>query len=342
MNKREMVISAIEGGMPGKVPVAPFLGGYVFQNSGHPWRELLENSSLFVAAEINCFRDLDCDAVWGPSLDEVSPAVGAGFSLRDDGPPSVNKPAIEMKSDLECVIRTGRNLENSKWVDYKVEVCRKLRQEVGTDVPIVIHGNNAFRLAGNLVGLQTLYLLMVEDPRFVHELLETCLELAIRANRLLIEGKPDIFWIAQPTASANCISRQHYTEFVHPYSVRLFQEIKKGGAYSILHTCGRWEDRFDLAIEEGADIVHVDGADLSSLRAREKRKIPIMGQVPTNTLLNGTIEEVWSMARRDIHDAGKKGGFILSASCSLPPGTPRRNLKALIGAARQYDPVTDG
>ncbi|NIN65631.1 MAG: hypothetical protein GTO63_13240, partial [Anaerolineae bacterium] len=64
--------------------------------------------------------------------------------------------------------------------------------------------------------------------------------------------------IADPTASGDLVSRQHFAEFALPYLQALNADTRSKGAYTLLHICGDTTDKLDLLIETGADCVSID------------------------------------------------------------------------------------
>ena len=211
---------------------------------------------------------------------------------------------------------------------------------IGPEVPIIMHANNPFRLAGNLCGIEKFFELIIMDPDFSHRVMEVCLTLSIASNLMLADAGADILWIAQPTASANNISRSHYEVFAHPYNIRLFSALKQRKIRTIMHACGKWQDRFDLAVAEGPDMLHVDGIDMSDFRDTFGEQVSLFGQVPTQAMIDDAPEQILEKARSDMWYGGRGGGFILATSCSLSPMTKSENLHALIDAAKSHGTYT--
>jgi uroporphyrinogen decarboxylase len=66
-----------------------------------------------------------------------------------------------------------------------------------------------------------------------------------------------------------------------------------------------------------------------------KRVTCMMAYIRTDPLLNGTPEEIASMAKDIIKIAAPGGGFILTAGV-LPIGAPESNCAAVMEAVRKY------
>jgi uroporphyrinogen decarboxylase len=186
-----------------------------------------------------------------------------------------------------------------------------------------------------LRGISNLYMDMVTDPDFVKELQEFCLPKCIDMALELVKSGANVIYITNPIANADCISRDNYYAMVHPFTKKLFKAIKDTGVRLFFHPCGKWTDRYDLLVDEGADALHVDKVDINWLKENYGDKITIMGNVKTSTtMLLGTPEDVQKEALDCIKKGRKNGGFILSADCVIPRDTPPENLSALVEAAR--------
>jgi uroporphyrinogen-III decarboxylase len=74
----------------------------------------------------------------------------------------------------------------------------------------------------------------------------------------------------------------------------------------------------------------------AQVRARVGDAVALMGGVHTLSLLGGTPDQVEGEAAQCIHQAGERGGYILSSGCVVPRGAPRENLLALRTAAERH------
>jgi MtaA/CmuA family methyltransferase len=209
--------------------------------------------------------------------------------------------------------------------------ARNLRKRLGNDIPISSWISPPFRTACMLRGSSQLYLDILLDPGFVKELLETVYGPLTAYAKALTDAGADIICTSNPVANNDCIKYKHYQEFSHPYTKRLFTDVKNHRDVKIMfHTCGNWNDRFDLVTNENVDILHVDKVELAEFKKTWGSKITIMGNVrAVDTLLQGTPEKVEEEAIACLSKAAMGGGYFLSADCTVPIATPHQNLNAL-------------
>ena len=95
-----------------------------------------------------------------------------------------------------------------------------------------------------------------------------------------------------------------------------------------------------LLRDTGADILSVDNVELAFARRKAGKDTVLMGNVPTDLIMQGPAEKVLETARACLKDAGPR--FILSSACDSPRDTPAENVKAIVEAAREADAADEG
>jgi uroporphyrinogen decarboxylase len=198
-------------------------------------------------------------------------------------------------------------------------------------------------------GIQNIYLDMWEEPNFVKDLVEFCIEPTIRYAKAAIEAGADLIWTSNPTASMTMISREYYEQFVTWSTKRFFDGIRAAGKEVLFHICGDWQDRVDLVVAEGPAIIHIDQMDLGEVKARYGSQVAIMGNVKTTkTLLVKTPAEVEQETLTILQKGKAGGGFLLAPDCLTPRDTPDENMRAMVEIGRVHgvyaspDPLTTG
>lgn len=336
MTPRERIIAALELKEPDMIPVAPLVRAPATKYYGYKYSEVMLDPQKFVDAQLRGFEEFDYDAVWSAPVDEVAEALGCEIKIQEDDSPVFISHVVNSHSDLSNL--KPPKMQNSKWLDYKLSIIRHLKDRVGDDVAVVAPVNPPFMAAGRLQNSTDFYINMIDDPDLVKGLIEFCMEPCIEAARLLTEAGADVLWAPIPSASANLISRSQYEEFCFPYQREYFRRLHDFGARVISHTCGKWADRFDLALSELPDMLHVAETDLVALKNLANGRVGIMGQVkPVTTMLKGTPEDVEKECYDNMQKASRGGGFILSADCGLPRDVPKENLLAMVQAAKKFD-----
>ncbi|MEJ2364616.1 MAG: uroporphyrinogen decarboxylase family protein, partial [Deltaproteobacteria bacterium] len=315
MTSRERIQEAVSHREPDRVPLVIASREIAIRYSGHTFADIWADGNKYVEAQAKLIKDFNIDAafdIWcTPAVDE---ALGGYMELPEDDAPWIPRPLVKDKSDIKK-LNTKIDPQKDGRMPFLLNVVRGLRAKLGENIPICAWVSPPFRTACMLRGSSQLYLDIMLDPAFVKELLETVIGPCTAYGKALTDAGADIICLSNPVANKDCIRYDHYKEFSHPYNKRMFTDIKAHKDVKIMyHTCGNWNDRFDLVTAENVDILHVDKVDLAELKKNLGSKITIMGNVKAvDTLLQGTPAQVEAEAAACIAKAAPGGGFFLSA-----------------------------
>lgn len=335
MTSRERMEETLAHREPDRVPIVVTSREFSIRYSQLTFADIWRDWTRYVDAQTTLVRDFHLDAAWDiwctPAVDE---AMGAHMELPEDDPPWIPRPFLKEKEDMRK-LNTKVNPKKDGRMPFLLAVVKALKEQLGPEIPVIAWVSPPFRTACMLRGTENLYLDMLLDADFVKELLETVIAPCTEYGKALVDAGADIIATSNPVANNDCISLAHYAEFSHPYTKRMFSAIKAYRDIRILyHTCGNWDDRYDLVIDENVDILHVDKVDLAPFKQQWGQRIAIMGNVRSvDTMLQGTADRVEREAIACIEKASKGGGFILSADCTLPRDTPTQNLEAMVSVA---------
>ena len=133
-----------------------------------------------------------------------------------------------------------------------------------------------------------------------------------------------------------------FRRLVLPRVKRLVERCHQLGLVYLFRTDGDlWSIEQEFFVESGIDgygeIDYEAGMDLDRLKARHGDRITFWGNVPCGTILHhGTTREVVDFTKHIIDVAAPGGGFMLGSSNCVMPGTPARNVMAMVETARTY------
>ncbi len=297
--------------------------------------DCLVDPNEYVEAEVNCYREFGYDGVWTIApMEAVGEALGSRLRFFEDDVPAISVPAIGQPEDLTWLAKENRDIKAHHRVRYLAEVVTGLKRAVGDETMVFANVHSVFRLAGMLRGINNLYMDMVLNPEFVRDLQDFCLPKCIDFALAMVEAGADVVVATNPIANGSCISRQMYEMQVHPYTKKLYQAIKESGAKVGFHSCGQWDDRYDLLVEEGMHLLWPDKVDIAWLKEKCGTKVCILGNVKTTeTMLQGTPEKVRAEAVECLRKGGTTG-YSLGADCVLPRDVPADNVRTLIATAK--------
>jgi uroporphyrinogen decarboxylase len=333
----ERILAVCSGNIPDRVPFLLASREFSSRQAGMTLPECYTQPERYVASQVQMVEQFGVDGVYDlwctPVVDEL---LGARLEFPADGSPRISGPVVGCLADVLRLPKVDPRREGR--APYLLDLVRRLKAAVGDSVAVVAWASSPFRTASMLRGVTEFYRDLKRDPACAKALLDAVYGPCTAYGKALVEAGADIVCSSNPGANMQCISRAHYQEFSHPYSSAMFREIKKHGAKAVMfHTCGKWDDRLDLVVQENIDIIHLDRVDIADFKARHSGSTVLMGNLSAvDVLLQGDESSV-EQAARDCLARGKGGGrYILSADCSVPRDTPPGNLRAVARAVRAF------
>ena len=336
MTPMERMSAVFKKQQPDRVPFLITSREFGIRYSGHKHHEAYENPQMYIESQLKILEDFEADGVWDiwctPAVDA---AIGAKMEFPDDDPPWIHAPVLNERSDLSKLKPVDPLTDG--YMPYLLDVVRGLKKAVGPDVPVIAWASPPFRTGCMIRGNTTLYLDIYDDPIFVKDLMEFTLANCTAYGKALIDAGADIITTSNPVANYECISLEAFKEFAHPYSVRMFKALKAHGAMGInFHTCGNWNDRYDLCVE-GVDMLHVDKVDLATFCPKYAKDVVVMGNVRSvDNMLRGTPESVRQEAIECIKKGAPSMRYVMSNDCAVPRDSSPANVKAMRDVVREF------
>jgi uroporphyrinogen decarboxylase len=296
--------------------------------------KVVTSGELLAKSLLKAYTVYDGDAilVFADTMVEAE-ALGCTIKIPDN-----DNPSLVASLGMEGVkLVTELNLKSR--IPVVLDATRALVREVGRDVPVFTSLKGPFSLASFLVGTEDFLTRLRSEPMSCRKVLRY----ALKHQQLYVDaivaagGLP---FIGEPLASGDVISRVDFQTFVLPFVRELVDYAGSFVRPIGLHVCGDTSDRVVLLRDTGADILSVDNVDLAFARRKAGKDAVLMGNVPTDLILQGPAEKVLEAARTCLKDAGPR--FILSSACDIPRDAPAENVKAIVEAAREADAADQG
>lgn len=336
MTSMERLLAVCHKEIPDRVPFLLTSREFGIKYHGMKFAQAYQDPEAYVQSQLRLLAEFGLDGVldiWAtPAVDE---ALGATMLIPDDDPPWIPDPFLNEMADIEKL----RPIDPKKdgRMPYLLDVVSRLKKAVGPDVPVIAWASQPFRTAYMLRGAVNIYRDLYHNPQFAKSLLDITYEACTAYGKALIDAGADVICTSNPVANMDCIARKHYEEFSHPYTKKMFAELKAYGAKAIIyHTCGRWDDRFDLVTDENIDIIHCDKVDIREFKEKYSDRVAVMGNVKTVvTLLQGTPEEVRQETAECLKNGAPNGRYIISGDCAVPRDTAPENIRAMAEVVKE-------
>ena len=334
MNSYERVMNRLQGK---KVDYLPNLGLVMLlgaKEAGVTFGEYITNYHYLAEGALRCHEKYKIDMVCAISdpLRETA-GFGAEVIIREEGTPYCGVHRIKDLSD----IRTLKPVDPMKsWrMHDRVEAVRLMKEQVGNDVPVVGWIEGALAESCDLMDMQSVLAYLIEEPERIEEMMEICLEQAIRFAKDQIEMGACIIGIGD--AAASLIGPSLYEEYALPFEQCLIEAIHQMGAKVKLHICGNTNPILPYLAKTGSDIVDLDHmVDIEKAADIFPESMCICGNFdPATVLYQGTPELVYSHVKRCMQIQNRNRNFI-AAGCEIPRDAPEENILAIAEAIRAF------
>ena len=326
MSKRDIVRQALLGERP---PYVPWAFGFTQEAheklakhfNMHDLEPVLHNHILTVAdtygffTEIgnNCYRDV-FGVVWDRSIDrdignvrgQVLPdATLLGYTFPDPHDPLFYRgieAAIDQYGDRFRIFNIGFSLYERAWT---------------------------------MRGMVDLMIDFLDNPAFVHELLNTIADYNIAVINEACRFDIDAIYFGDDWGQQHglIMGKRTWREFIYPVLKRMYEAAHQQGKYVFIHSCGDVDELFDDLIGIGLNCFNPfqpEVMDVHTLLQQYHGRLAFHGGMSTQrTLPYGSVEDVRSECRRLIQ-SGSEGGYLFAPAHAVEGDVPIENMIAFI------------
>ena len=340
MTPREIMLTAFEGGKPERVPVTLFGGGmWSIYNWGSTFEDLSKDAEKMTQMLIDMSDKLQCDIVYvGSGYNNFhTAALGGKIKFRGMGAPDLEEPLISSEEDL-AKLNLG-DIDKDETTNTLKEALRRTKDRIGDTYVVTMTAWGPFTNAARLLGEEVMMKATYKKPDLVEKTLDFATELLIDLfDPVVSDGTLEVISLADPTASADLVSKKQFERFALPYLKKFIGWAKSRNIHTLLHICGDTTDRVDLFPLTGATCISLDHKT-NIARAKEvlRGKMCFAGNVnPVDVMLQGSVDLVESSCKQIIETAGTDGAFALMPGCDIPPDVPYENISKFIQMAKEW------
>ncbi len=258
--------------------------------------------------------------------DIMTPLIGVGIDLEivDSIGPVIHTP-IRDASGVERI----RTIVPGEDVPYVLDTIRILKRELGDRTPLIGFAGAPFTLASYLIeGRPSREFLLTKKmmysaPDVWHALMERLTDLVIRYLRAQAESGADALQLFD--SWVGCLSAADYTEFVQPYTQRIFAALASANI-PLIHFGTNTAMLLDCMKTDGASVIGVDWRiPLDQAWEQIGYHHAIQGNLDPMILMS-TPEVIKARVGDILAKAGGRAGHIFNLGHGLHPQTPLDNV----------------
>ena len=282
------------------------------------------------------------DVIW-PLTDLSVEAADFGATLifpeKEAAHPDYSQPYIFAPEEYTKV--QPIDPRRGKRMSTHIELCQRLVDAKGKEVPIVAFVFGPLGITSMLRGQEELFIDLLLEPDAVKPALEAVTVTLIDYCDALIDTGVHAIMLDTLFASQSIMSKDMWKEFEGQYVRRIADRIHSRGAMVMVHNCGKGI-YFDAQIEamrpQAISFLHLpdDVSSREELKEKYGSQTTLIGHVDPTWIGNAPEDEVIAECRRQLDTYKKGGGYILATGCEYPANADFKNAEAMIRTALEY------
>ena len=334
VSSKELILSALSGEIPERVPVAIVSSAWVFTNYGIDLEAVYKDSKMMTDTWRKFDSEFEADAVVPSLSSTVIPSYyGTTWKFPPIGFPLLQKPAVSDPSELDKLGDMDPMKDTS--IRAAIEHSKDLVDEFSNKRAVWFMTTGPLSNAARIVETEFLMERLIEDPEFVEALFEFSTNSFKAAIEPVIDYGIDILDFSSSPGSPDLVSPRMYRRFFWPFDKELVKWAHKKGVKTVFHICGNTIPIIEDMANTGTDGISVDSmVDLEAMR-KVIGDTTIVGNIdPAGILMNGTTDMVEDACIDAMKTGGIEGKFVLAPGCDVPPTCPSENIRTMIDSAK--------
>jgi MtaA/CmuA family methyltransferase len=331
MNGVQRILATVEHRPVDRPAVMPITMMFAADQIGEPYGRYASDYRVLVEGQIRTAERFGFDFVSAIS-DPAREAADCGATVRyfDDQPPAIDESVPLLGSPTLKGLKRPDPHGGGRMHD-RVRAVAEFRRRVGGQLAIEGWVEGPIAEAADVRGINQLMLDFGDEPSFVGDLFEWCVETASQFAMAQLEAGADIIGVGD--AAASLVGPEIYHDFVWPAEKKLVDAIHAMGGKVRLHICGNISPLLGMIGRLGADIVDLDSpVSITAARKAMPRQVLLGNLDPVRVLRTGPADRVSAAVAECHRQAGD--AYLIGAGCEIPRDTPATHVDALASYAR--------
>lgn len=314
------------------VPWVPFAGVHAGKLLGYSAQEVLTDGEKLYSSlmEVNRLYDPDGQPVLF-DLQVEAEILGCELRWTKDAPPSVSSHPL---AGGHKAIPENLPFPEDGRLPLILEVMQRMKTSVGENTALYGLVTGPFTLASHLRGTD-IFLDTVDDPEFLHALINYTSDVAVRMAYHYIEAGMDVIALVDPVTSQ--ISPHTFKTFLSEPFSRLFAQLRERSTYSAFFVCGDATKNIEAMCQTEPDCIAIDeNINMATTKPiTDRHNIVLQGNIPLTTrMLLGSQQDNMKYVIDMLDQLQNHDNLIISPGCDMPYDVPVENVIATVEAIR--------
>jgi hypothetical protein len=250
---------------------------------------------------------------------------------------AIGEYLIKTREDFELLARYAPPVGQ---VDCRL--VRRAKEAIGEAGLTVACNHGAFNALNVFRKLDDLMADPHTDEPFYRAMMEYFLERTILQNRQIVAAGTDVIEIGANLATSG-VGPKFFERFVLEYEKRIVEEIKRSGAFTILHNCGdaikimHLYNQLDIDVWGYLTPPPFGDMDLDKALQVMRPDLILRGNIDqVEFLVKASPEEIRARVGALLEKVKPRGNWILSTTDFFLDGVPYANIDAFANAGREF------
>ena len=196
-------------------------------------------------------------------------------------------------------------------------------------------GFSLYERAWTLRGMENLMMDFLDNPEFVHKLLQSIADYNITQIKEALKYDIDAVYFGDDWGQQRGLQMgpRIWRQFILPQLTRMYSVVRKAGKYVMIHSCGKVDELFDDLIAAGVNCFNPfqpEVMDIFDLMKRYRGRLAFHGGLSTQQILPfGSVDDVKTEVAK-LLEAGRNGGYIFAPAHAVEGDVPLDNMLAFV------------